>query len=58
MLKTHGRYDYSPISKRADYSWPEGKRLALHFSLNVEHFAFGQGLGNRCRRESYPAVES
>jgi len=46
MLRSHGRYDYSPISKRADYTWPGGKRLALHFCLNVEHFEFGQGLGN------------
>ena len=46
MLKTHGRYDYSAITKRPDYSWPGGKRLAVHLSLNVEHFAFGEGLGN------------
>lgn len=46
MLKSHGRYDYSPIVSRPDYSWPEGKRLAVHFSLNVEHFEFGQGIGN------------
>ena len=46
MLKSHGRYDYSPIGRRADYSWPGGKRLAVHFCLNVEHFAFGEGLGN------------
>ena len=46
MLKTHGRYDYSPITRRRDYHWPEGRRLAIHFSLNVEHFAFGEGLGN------------
>lgn len=46
MLKTHGRYDYSAIVQRPDYSWPDGKRLALHFSLNVEHFSFGEGLGN------------
>lgn len=46
MLKTHGRYDYSAISKRPDYTWPGGKRLAVHLSLNVEHFAFGEGLGN------------
>ena len=46
MLKTHGRYGYSAISKRPDYSWPGGKRLAVHLSLNVEHFAFGEGLGN------------
>ena len=37
MLKTHGRYDYSAISKRPDYSFPGGKRLAIHLGLNVEH---------------------
>ena len=46
MLKTHGRYDYSAITERRDYSWPGGKRLAVHLCLNVEHFAFGEGLGN------------
>src|SRR5947207_9904589 len=45
-LKTHGRYDYSAITERKDYSWPGGKRLAVHFCLNVEHFSFGEGLGN------------
>jgi len=46
MLKTHGRYDYSAIATRPDYDWPGGKRLAIHLSLNLEHFAFGEGLGN------------
>ena len=46
MLRTHGRYDYSAITQRPDYSWPRGKRLAVHFCLNVEHFSFGEGLGN------------
>jgi len=46
MLRTHGRYDYSPITRRADYSWPGGARLAVHFALNLEHFAFGEGMGN------------
>jgi allantoinase len=46
MLKTHGRYDYSPINRRPDYSWPGGARLAVHLALNVEHFAFGEGMGN------------
>src|SRR5258706_8642398 len=45
-VKTHGRYDYSAITERKDYSWPEGKRLAVHLCLNVEHFSFGEGLGN------------
>lgn len=46
MLKSHDRYDYSAITRRPDYSYPGGKRLAIHLSLNVEHFAFGEGLGN------------
>ena len=46
MIKSHGRYDYSAITKRPDYSWPGGKRLALHFCLNIEHFSFGEGQGN------------
>ncbi|MEH6647907.1 polysaccharide deacetylase family protein [Sulfitobacter sp.] len=45
MLTQHGRYAYSPITKRADYSWPDGKRLAVYIGLNLEHFAFGEGLG-------------
>ncbi|MSQ57880.1 MAG: polysaccharide deacetylase [Limnohabitans sp.] len=46
MINTHDRYDYSAITERADYSWPDGKRLAIHFSLNLEQFAFGEGVGN------------
>jgi peptidoglycan/xylan/chitin deacetylase (PgdA/CDA1 family) len=45
MLPSHDRYRYSAITARADYSWPEGKRLALYIALNLEHFAFGEGLG-------------
>ena len=44
-LKGHGRYDYSAITDRPDYSWPGGKRLAVYIGLNLEHFAFGEGLG-------------
>jgi hypothetical protein len=28
-LRSHGRYEYVPITRRADYSWPGGKRLAV-----------------------------
>jgi hypothetical protein len=41
----HSRYAYSPIPKRPDYTWPGGKRLAFYIALNIEHFAFGAGLG-------------
>jgi allantoinase len=44
-LPTHGRYDYVPLRGRPDYSWPDGKRLAVYFALNLEHFSFGEGLG-------------
>jgi len=45
MLTRHSRYDYSPIIKRKDYSWPEGKRLAFCMTTNVECFAYGKGRG-------------
>jgi allantoinase len=44
-LPTHGRYDYVPITKRPVYDWPEGKRLAVFFCSNIEHFAYRAGLG-------------
>ena len=44
-LPGHGRYDYVPISARPTYEWPNGKRLAVYLGLNLEHFAFGEGLG-------------
>ncbi len=44
-LRTHRRYAYSPITRRPDYDWPEGQRLAVYLGLNLEHFQFGEGLG-------------
>jgi peptidoglycan/xylan/chitin deacetylase (PgdA/CDA1 family) len=40
-----GRFDYAPIAGRAAFDWPGGRRLALYFGINLEHFAFGEGLG-------------
>jgi allantoinase len=45
MLPTHGRYDYVPIKDRSVYDWPNKTRLAVYIAINVEHFAFGEGLG-------------
>ena len=45
QLTSHGRYEYSAIIDRPDYDWPNGKRLAVYIGLNLEHFAFGEGLG-------------
>ena len=44
-MQHHGRYDYHPIVGRPDWSWPGGRRLAVYLGLNLEHFAFGEGLG-------------
>jgi hypothetical protein len=44
MLKTHGRFEYSPITARRDFTWPGGKRLAVYVALNLEAYAFGEGV--------------
>ena len=45
ILPTHGRYEYSNILQRPDYSWPGGQRLAVYVALNIEAFSFGMGKG-------------
>lgn len=45
MIHTHGRYPYSSIVSRADYSWPNGARLAVYVALNIEQFSYGEGKG-------------
>lgn len=45
MLPTHGRYDYHPWPERKAYDWPSGAKLAVYLGVNLEHFAFGEGLG-------------
>ena len=44
-LPHHGRFGYSAIHQRPDFRWPNGKRLAVYIGFNVEHFAFGEGMG-------------
>ena len=44
-LPSHGRYDYVPITQRPDFTWPDGRRLAVYVAINLEYFAFGEGLG-------------
>ncbi|PWS37554.1 polysaccharide deacetylase [Falsiroseomonas bella] len=45
MLPTHGRYDYAGWRGRTPYAWPNGAKLAVYLGVNLEHFAFGEGLG-------------
>ena len=44
-LPIHGRFDYQAIHQRALYRWPNGAGLAVYLGFNLEHFAFGEGLG-------------
>src|SRR5262245_52796793 len=44
-LPAQTRYSHSSLPSRPDYSWPGGKRLAFYVALNIEHFAFGTGIG-------------
>ncbi|MFK7962543.1 MAG: polysaccharide deacetylase family protein [Burkholderiaceae bacterium] len=44
-LPTHGRFDYSPITQRESYRWPDGASLAVYLGFNIEHFAFAEGMG-------------
>ena len=43
MLRSHGRFEYSPITTRPDFSWPGGRRLAVYIALCMEHFMYGEG---------------
>ena len=44
-LPSHGRYPYSAITARPKFDWPDGRRLAVYLGMNLECFAFGEGLG-------------
>ena len=44
-LPVHGRFEYSAIGGRPALRWPGGARLAVYVGFNIEHFAFGEGLG-------------
>jgi allantoinase len=45
VLPGHGRFDYSPITQRPVYRWPNGAGLAVYLGFNLEPFAFGEGQG-------------
>jgi len=44
-MAAHNRYDYSAITQRPKYVWPNGARLAVYIAVNLECFSFGEGLG-------------
>ena len=44
-LAHHGRFPYRPVHHEPGPPWPNGANLAVYIGLNLEHFAFAEGLG-------------
>ncbi len=44
-LSQHHRYPFSALPDRPPFDWPGGARLAVYIGMNLECFAFGEGLG-------------
>lgn len=44
-LTDHQRFPFTSIKDRRNFTWPDGKRLAIYLGLNLECFSFGEGLG-------------
>lgn len=53
MLPSLDRFPYSAIRARPAFAWPEGKRVAVHVAINLEHFIFG-GHGVNLDRDTPP----
>jgi len=45
IVEPNNRFPYSPITNRPEFTWPDGKRLAIYVALCVEHFSYGTGGG-------------
>lgn len=43
-LRQHGRYPYWPITETPPFRWPQGNGLAVYIALNLEAYAFGEGM--------------
>jgi len=43
-LRQHGRYPYWPITKAPPFGWPQGEGLSVYIALNLETYAFGEGM--------------
>jgi allantoinase len=45
-LSSHDRFPYSAIGSRANFTWPNGARLAVYVAVALEHFSYdADGLG-------------
>lgn len=54
MLPSHNRFKYSAITSRPQFTWPDGKRLAVYIAVNIEHFPYGVQCGVDLDRRTEP----
>ena len=40
--RSYGPFDWSPMSRRPKFSWPNGKRVAVWLIPNIEFFALDE----------------
>ena len=52
------RIPFNPISKRCQFQWPRGVRLACYIALNLEHFIYGEGGVDLDRTSASPNLRS
>ena len=52
------RIPFNPISKRRQFQWPGGVRLACYIALNLEHFIYGEGGVDLDRTSASPNLRS
>ncbi len=55
-LPHHERFPYRAIREPVAGAWPNGKGLAVYLGINLEHFAFGEGLGAELAPARQPDV--
>ena len=55
-LSSHARFPYRSIREPVARTWPNGKELAVYLGINLEHFAFGEGLGAELAPSGQPDV--
>jgi allantoinase len=54
MLASHDRFSYSDIWSRPQFTWPNGKRLAVYLAIAIEHFPYGVPCGVDLDRSTQP----
>ena len=52
------RIPFNPISKRRQFQWPGGVRMACYIALNLEHFIYGEGGVDLDRTSASPNLRS